>query len=1848
MTACGIDNLEQTMFLGCSVLDFSCSLGLNEQPTEVTVRLVRDTCAATKIYYDITQVGNIRKEWTGPDPGLNSFGINADSPPTLGAPVYFRVADFEFMGILQSWTKTNTKSDQDVYEVKLTSPTEILAGCQLIIGNYSGPIKGFNIFNIYGFQESFGSSLAAPSYTDPNAPVDGPIMGTFIGAFGGAGVNDAGMTWNKIKESIHILTSNVVPAHLLGYGGFTQNGRICYFGASTNANFGLIPRDDINLNIGLAFGLSTDLAYYYIDISEIPNVPDDYRIQGPSIDLLSLISQICNDFGFDFYIDFLPVNDGAELRKFIKVRTISRLNQPDLDIVQQFIDATPEVIDSSFGRELRNENATTFLLGGNKQSIWQIEAGLPDPLDDPEEDWLFQRDGNEPYTRQRIAPFFGINSSGNAYTLYTDANPLDSYINLDISSKHTWKILGPLLPFQIPVTIGEMRAAEHSYDTWTWYSKFSNTYLRTTLVDQGYDVDTTFLATLLNLNSRIQPRDLAALHAKELLDQLSAELRIYRQIIADIYTQSKSTLMVRVPWVVSKYEIDSTTVANTLADLHIQRTDDPSDGGWTEAGSVLYLNNPSVYVDRFRLEDGRIKPFALFDLVSGVNGPSVGSASSNQFDTESSFAIDRQVVAGLSTPGNLLYYSFEQEQELVYLNRAQLMSPRVVIRFSNPLDFANDSNPFFAKNGWNLMQNAQAFAKLQSMGGGVENELLINIAGEGIYYPTAVAIALKSNSFIYGPWKPSNIIESGPPGQIRFDQDDTLVPWAFGSYANLDILAQQRANSSVTAMTVGEVGTVTVPGWPDVPLGAEIAALRGLTNQFYDQDQHLIENRTPIFSNFVLNDLNGGSAAFSVPSFNYGYWNGSFGPTITSINIEVGESTLSTTYTFRTYTPKFGVMTKLNADRLQRKFIQQNHGEVPTRFLNELKFIQNQYRTGLRRLAQVGDLRATKGTPHSVLVGQSVKWDSNIITGIDNSGDGSFRRNIIATKDLFELQSSLYASNPTSSGVSYTDNVDYEKMAIMSWDGLVRPVSMDGVGGLPRYINNTISSQGNTAPAIAPFSNTTGGAEYNYNISLNFLNPFSNPHGFNRSQLAEKHTGVAGHDIDIIGRGTLPDFSGEGSSLIMPTDSGGFFSSTRADYNNDYRPLALRGPILLQGWGYDTDGKPVPNASDIENSIANSGIFASSGLSNKFLSDFLRKPQTWPVAPLDLRLDRKRNVWTSSPPYDFVIATLQQNIIPLGSGLARITPINAYDSDGIAITQGNIVVKDQVGFEYQSGSKIIAYYDTKNSVYNIIETKSTGGSSAILHFQLINDKSKADLTVSGIQIGCTGAALTTPFLLYDREQRYYGLSGYKGYASPILCTGGVNQYEIINMEGPALFAVATTIGPIAVNSFGQAELVESFGPWPNSLPAITTTGEDGERTTRIRVYTDSWQGGALPHGTKIFAALYDDVDINDIGYKVIVPISGGGSSNSTIHFSLRQNKPSYLSPVLVNTLNCSGNISATGVNVYDPQERYFGLSGFKGYATLCSDGSRYEITNMEGPAQFVIATLDSSLSESSSVSGTIISYFGPDNARDTPFGASGVKVRVTSDSWQQKTLDSGTKVLTILEYLGSAVEDAYYKLVVPLEDSSVVYGNATTVVLNTASSFTIDTLSAVEGSVPSSPLTVNQIFPVGYALGERVLAIKRANGTWINTPDNGRVLGDSACTFPESLYDKLINHETFSSGSHQRVYAQSTDVGLGVKRINLFTALGGGSSVYTVIITGNIGASSYSAGILTAATGRGYLYSEASPTTYNSIGNIIIKNTFSTSISNAAGRGTIGKAYYYEAGGMYDLISIDCTGISLD
>jgi hypothetical protein len=225
-------------------------------------------------------------------------------PPPTGTPIYFRFFGFNFFGLLQNWRKSNSTQGLPVFEVSGISPVEVLAGTQVVTGGYAGATGIVsNVINPFGYWESTG--------------------------YGNAASDQTGMPWALVLSGINAIV----------------NGNISAYGGTIKWR-------------GIQYG---------IDLSRIPRPPAYYRINTPSVGLLELVSQICDDCGYEWFVELVP---GA-LRPTIRFRTQSRRLQPPLGTIFRYTNTNyGNVMSSASGLESRGDGITSsFLVGANIQYL---------------------------------------------------------------------------------------------------------------------------------------------------------------------------------------------------------------------------------------------------------------------------------------------------------------------------------------------------------------------------------------------------------------------------------------------------------------------------------------------------------------------------------------------------------------------------------------------------------------------------------------------------------------------------------------------------------------------------------------------------------------------------------------------------------------------------------------------------------------------------------------------------------------------------------------------------------------------------------------------------------------------------------------------------------------------------------------------------------------------------------------------------------------------------------------------------------------------------------------------------------------------------------------------------------------------------------------------------------------------------------------------------------------------------------------------------------------------------------------------------------------------------------------
>ena len=1163
----------QTLFLGLSVLDFSATAGWNEQASTLTVKLVKDECGGTRDYFDDNFNWQTSVNFPNGDPGFNNAPI--------GSAAFFKVENFEFAGLIQSYNITEDPGGMPILIVNLISPNILLDGAQVITDEYQGSVLSMpNVFNVYGWLES----------RNQNCPAIGGF-GAPAGGFGNARRNDRGIPWYFAKGALQVLLGGALTSNYSWHGGITYKQ-----GLAAN-RYGNIRSEG-----------------YVVDITDMPTTTDIYyRLTNGNYTLSELISEVCKDGGYEYYIDLVPCRGGptAPITNVIKVRTVSRRAQPALGEIVDFINAQNAtsagkiITQDSVGEELRNDSPNSaFIVGAKKQQIYQQTSS------------------------SFISPFFGFNDEGGFNTFVNSGGQW--IVDLDVRSLNL--SLSTTIPANtITVTESTICAAmglsQDAFLSW----------LQTNLPSS--DLATYFFTTLsLNAPANIglgaalgKPATDASRPAGHgSRDPQTSQAKDASTVFGWLKSYANETYgkkwLIAVPWVCWTY--DPETAQLLLSD------EVSTDGGWPGSSSVLGMTFGSSYTDFFADEQGKLSTMMKFagaidtSLLSDEDYVTDGTSVWVKGDVEDKWAITPATVFGAQYAAALVTIPNRVTVQST-LGLSQTMYGGVNFRSPSP---GGDFDPTV---------NPAAFA---------------GPAALPFFAPVSAAIPVKSNTTTYGPWlaTASDLIVNGHPfgGKIFYEKDDGLSPWEYGGTTYMNLGALAKINNSITNETVSERGAVTIAGYPEKTLGLAIT-----------DSPSLIQSRVLQSSSYDGDDyhfVNTGGVSTKAAQ-------------ITNINVTVNGSAITTEYQISSFTPVFGRFSKDNAERIKQI------GQTRLKFGRQLRA------AAARRARLAGSSRRA-----------AVQFQQ--FMNMLNQSDADTGASVFLTGKKFGNRA--YVVNNTMGGSANFD--DWANSALMSLDGFQKPVQKRSASSdLPKEVadpnNPTTSSQAGYSESAPPPLN-----EYQpLRVSTDYLDFLAIPN----SNLAGRSAAPdSGHNIDTVARGTKANFdtyTGLASIPAIEEQGGDGYAQS------DYRYLAHRGPLVVNGWGYDLAGKPVPNSggADVEGSWQDN----YDGLADTFKEGWLQNDKLWPTAPVDLRYDRRRGVWTTPP--SFRMYKVTGNPISAG-GSGPVVVLNAddvYDSAGNLITTKTLNITNITDSTTPSGQDYIAYYDNVNNQYWPIFPGSGGG-----------------------------------------------------------------------------------------------------------------------------------------------------------------------------------------------------------------------------------------------------------------------------------------------------------------------------------------------------------------------------------------------------------------------------------------------------------------------------------------------------------------------------------------------------------
>ena len=930
---------------------------------------------------------------------------------------------------------------------------------------------------------------------------------------------------------------------------------------------------------------------FYLDINELPTMPDHYRVgaDGVSMSLMEFVSRICGDSGTDFFFTLVNVNG----QNTIKLRVVTRYNQPDLGAIPRFIASTTAglAVSSEYGAELRNDTSTSkFLIGGNVESIY-----LQTPVNGDE----------DTFDDDTIIQFLGTDEFGNVII----PTPTDD------GTSYTFSLPSRLLNVAgvgetYPTSQGELRAAlggQSSWEAYLWSRNSDETSVhfekagKVGLLSDVRQDFANFLAGKAPTEEAfraLEARDLAPFtgwntrKSGDILDPREANVnRLYNWIhnYAEEFYGKK--FLVRIPFVFASIEPETNIYKTSV---------EPTESGYLDESQFPVAIDSGYLppeVDRLTTPESKIECYVRFDNIiidstqlvdiSEISPEEVIWSYRNIRATQ--LEINEMIEDLGGTPpeadaleigedgGEDTYriaYAFikaDIDPTVYFLDRSLAYSPRVVVTIPGKImpiyegnDFVGILRDVFTDHLVNVVgldrvrdknkikaDISQVFSKFGS------EQLMFGSAGVALL-PDLAGVPLKSNIETYGPW-----YVLGAIGRSDFTQETSLVPWNYGGFEIMNEVANAMVSEGLTFQQQGETGSIEFPGVPAISLG-----------------DLLITS----------------------------------GPYVTNINVSIDNNGVTTSYKMETWVARFGKLAKSNIERLSRlsKVAQTNRRLI--RNITKFPGIGNRFYRQRESALLKPPPRRSHHTSHTYLCGE---------TFTNTSGN---------------IGSNVVLSSPDNMPTSIS--VDYDKKAFVSLDGMFRPFSTNpSVSGIAHFETPTTSG--------------TGGR------SVTELNPYT-----------------VGTDIKIFAKSSGLAESEALEDLIN---------------QNDNRALALRGPLVISGWGFDTNGKPVPNSN--ENSPTTS-----------FLTDYLQKSDQWKTGPLDVRWSTSRKVWVASNSSSFRVARLTQNLVggSFASGVLLTPTINSTSHLITAWTEESGAVRIYDGFEYSypatpSGARVYIQKEESSS-----------------------------------------------------------------------------------------------------------------------------------------------------------------------------------------------------------------------------------------------------------------------------------------------------------------------------------------------------------------------------------------------------------------------------------------------------------------------------------------------------------------------------------------------------------------------
>ena len=1206
-----------------------------------------------------------------------------DGFPPVGTACQFKFQGFEFAGIFQRHSYKEDSGGR-VYDLVFESPSKALDGVQVIMSDFTGSVfQENNMLNPAGYKQTIwddpsctvteyigtGGSrevcgyscndvLGSDTFTSQIRNVYNPfgILANYkfvwgdgndqirsrfswpnINKYGIAlmGENDASGSDSPYNKGLLTLIQEISESKYK-YRPYTldtaNTGGVPANNANSTSPFGtsydpdpdayVVQYEDKKEVIGgpVHYGMSLmtiDMSDLKTAIStHIPN-KDFLRMKGPVQSVQAIVQEACDFIVHDYVVtldlvkDIMPngssdeptITNGVIPQKYreddpeqevvgpaIRFKLLNKQAAPEPGAVKDLIDEyrqKPEnertLQSSTHGTESSNVVTQKLLLGGKASRIWEALSSshlIPAYGKRPDGSWIVGTGFDDATT---------VEVWGEEGAQYTDVTVLE--LRCALASEEAWTIYRQLCqefgistvtsPFTSRLTLKGLRALNKvAKGTWSWTMASSGF--------SGEQIDGT----------------MRLMNTSDATDNVRREDSRWNAVSNVAQNYFGKTYFIMLP-------TEPGALDNNIRYLNEEEYDFESAWEIADSGWDPEFRAKGSYNDVYTTE-GKLKACAGYRVETSTAAKMVDvdlSGLGATFPLQSrggyGFSPDLNFIgtSSVQVESQIFYQDVKSLKHLLDSNGDLKYDPcnehgqRALVHITCPQVLSNDMGNALWSAMKNIGENLHEAMGAGMIGGSASDwdngfqrgiqiepgDNLANVASTWlsqirgapkVKHPTIICIPQESNMYTWGPWYSYGKGENRHFGKAAVEQDTNLRPEVFGSASSLDKAAFSLVNADTADMYASESGSITLAEFP----------------------QYNIADR------FNAN-----------------------GPYITKMDVSVGTNGLTTSYSFSTWTRKFGKIAKYNVTRMadinKNRIKRLREGLPPGRsfagtsgsstFASDKSNNDNIVRSR-RGMNFFSGFAATMQRPENA--GAAANPLATHKTYWDMSGVSSDSLHVdFAQQDLVNPQT----------GKRYTDaeggpKHTYDRMFGCTPEQIFSPVgvrlkpndgrvndqnSTTGLDDLPYILLPTKSKP----LADAGEESDTKGRFYQGNViptSMD-LDPYYG---------AQRENGVIDFGATCIGDvAWLTENGGEGRNIHIQNNDGKI--PVAANGESYLRTYGLRGPILLSGWGYDVCGLPAPSI--------NSSLHMEDTLVNP-----AKNRSVWKTGPVDLMWDDERQVWS--------------------------------------------------------------------------------------------------------------------------------------------------------------------------------------------------------------------------------------------------------------------------------------------------------------------------------------------------------------------------------------------------------------------------------------------------------------------------------------------------------------------------------------------------------------------------------------------------------------------------------------------